>query len=143
DGTARSAPHMSRQGQAWSWLDCPDAVYRTAPYASPAALFGEVTAEEWATLPAAVEAAILAELAAREVDTNAPIYAPLGAGNHVDHQIVCEVGVRLWRAGRPVWFYEDYPYAARSGLVAARVAALDAQLAPARLVPDTRDITHY
>ncbi|HET9458171.1 MAG TPA: hypothetical protein VFO78_12565, partial [Candidatus Limnocylindrales bacterium] len=50
------------------------------------------------------------------------LYLPLGVGNHVDHQLCREVGVRLLAEGRRwvmpgpdyagiVTFYEDFPYA--------------------------------
>jgi len=39
------------------------------------------------------------------------LYAPLAVGQHVDHQLVLRVALRLRRKGFPVQFYEDYPYA--------------------------------
>lgn len=39
------------------------------------------------------------------------IYAPLGIGNHVDHQIAFNCGLELIKEGYPVFFYEDFPYA--------------------------------
>jgi LmbE family N-acetylglucosaminyl deacetylase len=56
-------------------------------------------------------AGLLAPLSLKAGDT---LHVPLGVGNHVDHQIVREIG-KLVRAGRPefeVVFYEEYPYAA-------------------------------
>ena len=64
------------------------------------------------------------EILRREIERLEPqkIYLPLGVGNHVDHQLCREVGVRLLREGRRwvmpgpdyagiVTFYEDFPYA--------------------------------
>ena len=39
------------------------------------------------------------------------VYAPLGIGNHVDHQLL-RSAAQAWRGNR-VLFYEDYPYAER------------------------------
>jgi LmbE family N-acetylglucosaminyl deacetylase len=60
----------------------------------------------------------------REIDRLEPqkLYLPLGVGNHVDHQLCRDVGVRLLADGRRwvmpgpeyagiVTFYEDFPYA--------------------------------
>lgn len=38
------------------------------------------------------------------------IYSPLGVGNHVDHQIVKKIGMRLFSEGFNVLFYEELPY---------------------------------
>jgi polysaccharide export outer membrane protein len=42
------------------------------------------------------------------------VLAPLGLGRHIDHLVAAEAGIRLARAGRPVVFYEDLPYAAET-----------------------------
>lgn len=56
------------------------------------------------------------------------VYAPLGVGNHVDHQIVHTLAHRLAERGYRVALYEDYPYAERSDAVESiLVAAGDAQ----------------
>ena len=58
------------------------------------------------------------------------VYLPLGVGNHVDHQLCREVGVRLLNESRrwvmpgpdyagAVVFYEDFPYAWWSGFTSA------------------------
>ncbi len=38
------------------------------------------------------------------------IYAPLGVGGHVDHELPRRLGLRLLASGWRVRFYEDYPY---------------------------------
>jgi glycosyltransferase involved in cell wall biosynthesis/LmbE family N-acetylglucosaminyl deacetylase len=38
------------------------------------------------------------------------IFAPLGLGNHVDHQIIKAVGMKLLSEGFDVLFYEELPY---------------------------------
>jgi LmbE family N-acetylglucosaminyl deacetylase len=54
------------------------------------------------------------------------VYAPLGVGQHVDHQIVHAAARRLLEMGYQVAFYEDYPYAEKPGATAAGVAAAGA-----------------
>lgn len=53
---------------------------------------------------------------------SATIYAPLGAGHHVDHLLVRRVALRLQHQGARVLFYEDYPYAGSRDVVAAALA---------------------
>jgi LmbE family N-acetylglucosaminyl deacetylase len=43
------------------------------------------------------------------------IYAPLGVGHHVDHQIVHAAARMLMARGYRLAFYEDYPYAQTPG----------------------------
>jgi len=40
------------------------------------------------------------------------LVAPLGVGGHVDHRLARAAAESL---GRPLWYYADYPYAARQG----------------------------
>lgn len=101
-------------------LDLLDAIYRMpGAYLDDATLFGAVAPGD--PLPAALHER-LAPLAARY--PAAIIYAPLGVGGHVDHQIAHGVAVDLSRAGASVAFYEDYPYVARAGALDGRLAEL-------------------
>jgi LmbE family N-acetylglucosaminyl deacetylase len=93
------------------WLDLPDAVYRG--YTSDEELLGE---------PREADDSVYRALK-REVDRLEPqkLYLPLAIGNHVDHQLCRDVGLRLLGEGR-LWtmpgpeyagivtFYEDFPY---------------------------------
>jgi LmbE family N-acetylglucosaminyl deacetylase len=54
------------------------------------------------------------------------LYAPLGVGRHVDHQIIHAVGRWLLDQGYRVAFYEDYPYAERAGALGATLDAIEA-----------------
>jgi glycosyltransferase involved in cell wall biosynthesis/LmbE family N-acetylglucosaminyl deacetylase len=47
------------------------------------------------------------------------LYFPLGLARHVDHQILSRLGWRLWREGRPVFFYEEWPYVSHYQLAPA------------------------
>jgi LmbE family N-acetylglucosaminyl deacetylase len=63
----------------------------------------------------------------------ATFYAPLGVGNHVDHQIVYAAACEA--AGPVVAFYEDFPYVLKPGALEQRVRALGQ-----RFVASTIDI---
>ena len=94
------------------FLDLPDAVFRG--YEGDAELLGTPRDDDDAPY----------EMLRREVDRLEPqkLYLPLGVGNHVDHQLCRDVGIRLLAEGRKwvmpgpeyagiVTFYEDFPYA--------------------------------
>lgn len=92
-------------------LTVPDCIYRTRPatgehlYTSEAALFGELNPAEQ---PLAER--IAQELAAMVHEHEpAQVYAPLGIGRHVDHQLTRQAAEQL---GRSLVYMEDYPYAA-------------------------------
>jgi LmbE family N-acetylglucosaminyl deacetylase len=89
----------------WPYTDC---IYRQTPdgrfpYASREALFGEIH-------PA--ERDLVAELAARlkelSLSQDGTVYAPLGVGHHVDHQIVRQAAEA---SAQPLIYYEEFPYA--------------------------------
>jgi hypothetical protein len=96
-------------------LDFLDAVYRAGPggewlYASEEALWAEVhPLDPLAQGSARALADRLAGLLDRQGGTR--IYAPLGVGHHIDHQITRQAAGQLLRAGYPIVFYEEYPYA--------------------------------
>jgi LmbE family N-acetylglucosaminyl deacetylase len=138
---AEEATALARLGLDPVWCPFPDAIYRPVPYDSHAAIFGEVAAAEWETLLPAILAALRDTLAAHSVAPPTPLYLPLGVGHHVDHQLVHAAGLALRHEGWPVWFYEDYPYAAQPGVVLAEVDRLAGALAPAWPQPEVRDIT--
>jgi LmbE family N-acetylglucosaminyl deacetylase len=103
------------------WLGLPDAIYRAGQYNSDSELFGVLQDEE-------VE---LAEHPVDEIrhlpewDEDTRVFVPLGAGNHVDHQLVFEAGRRLASGRVKVYAYEDCPYAIHTpGGVSARLAIL-------------------
>ncbi len=90
-----------------SFLDC---IYRPSPgggyyYESESAIFGGLDAREIGLI-ADLKAEILSDL-----PPEARIVAPLGIGNHVDHELTRKAANRL---ARPVYYYADYPYARES-----------------------------
>lgn len=94
------------------YLSVPDCIYRTDPatgrplYTSEGSLFGTLSA---------VEEPLVHHLAAELRDVLAAlgavrVFAPLGIGGHVDHQLTRRAAERL---GVALTCFEDYPYAAR------------------------------
>jgi LmbE family N-acetylglucosaminyl deacetylase len=94
------------------FLDLPDAVFR-----------GYEGDEELLAAPRPDDRAPV-DLLVKEIARLEPqkVYLPLGIGDHVDHQLVREVGVALLQLGRRwvmpgpeyagiVTYYEDFPYA--------------------------------
>ena len=110
-----------------------DAIYRGNFYLSDDDLFGSPATEE-ATLPAAIAASLdLVD----SPDATTRIYAPLGVGKHVDHQIVHLAAQELATRGWDVWFYEDIPYALKPMALETRLAEIrsTARLEPVAIVP--------
>lgn len=98
-------------------LDLLDAIYRSpADYQNDATLFGPVAPGD--PLVAALLAR-LEPLAARF--PAAIIYAPLGVGNHVDHQATYQAAMALAQRGYTVACYEDLPYATVPGALEQRL----------------------
>jgi LmbE family N-acetylglucosaminyl deacetylase len=97
-----------------------DAIYRSDGdrflYVSDQDLFGRLHPSE-ATLIDEVAGSVLRMLSWED----SWIYAPLGVGNHVDHQLVAVASRRLIEhTGRAI-FYEDYPYVERPGALTSRL----------------------
>lgn len=106
-----------------------DAIYRLpAVYDSRDALFG-APAHDDPLLYSARQ--LIAALRGRV--PHATFYAPLGIGNHVDHQIVYTAA--LDGAGAVLAFYEDFPYVMWPGAFEQRMTALNR-----RFVASTIDI---
>ena len=104
---------MAGLGAEWHWLTFKDGIYRGDPargewfYPGMEDLFGPVHPQD---LSLACSIADAVETLFRGAP--APVfYAPLGIGNHVDHQLTLQAGCLLFERGQAVAFYEDYPYA--------------------------------
>jgi LmbE family N-acetylglucosaminyl deacetylase len=118
------AAATTRVGADHLWLDLPDAIYRG--YNSQDALFGDVSRADLA-IEEQVAAIVL------EIHSRAPlavIYAPLGIGHHVDHQIVCSAADRLVQQKANVKFYEDFPYVSSKGALEDRQRELGIKMEP-------------
>lgn len=115
---AEDARGLARLGATPVWLDQLDCIYRGERYTTEEAIFGPIAPDE-AALPEQIAAAVAALWAAT---ARATLYAPLGLGNHVDHQLARAAGERLQARGLPVAWYEELPYAARPGGAAQRRA---------------------
>ncbi len=110
------------------WLKFQDAPYRRGSsgrhlYTSDPELFGKVAPEEHKTLVPQIAAEIQRVAGVAGSRGRVRVFAPLGVGNHVDHQLVFHAARRLGpRYG--VLFYEDYPYSGHEGALALRLRAL-------------------
>lgn len=109
-------------------LDYPDAIYRGNPayYQNDESLFGSVHPGD---LKLDQE---LGEVLLRifERAPMAAMYAPLGIGHHVDHQLCCSAADRLAQRKINIKFYEDFPYVARQGALSARQRELGIAMEP-------------
>lgn len=125
---AEDAAAAEQLGADTLWLDYLDALYRGTPplYQSEDSLFGEVNAGDLS---------LDEELAAllMNIHERAPlavIYAPLGIGHHVDHQLCCSAADRLAQRNLNVKFYEDFPYVTQSGALEERQRELSLAMEP-------------
>lgn len=110
------------------WLDFVDAVFRGTPpyYPSDETLYGAVHAGD-------LEIDQQLADALTQVHERAPlaaIYAPLGIGHHVDHQLCSSAADRLVQQRANVKFYEDFPYVLRPGALVARQKELGIDMEP-------------
>ncbi|MCA9937129.1 MAG: PIG-L family deacetylase [Anaerolineales bacterium] len=97
----------------WEFYDC---IYRRAEDGQPLyPTWNDVIAPQFA----AADHPLVATLAARmsQLPAAALIYAPLAVGRHADHQIT-RAAAEMW-AGSRLRYYEDYPYVAAPGALAA------------------------
>ena len=104
-------------------LDYVDAIYRSDGsehlYTCERDLFGHIHPSEVA-LADEVAYAISNMLTPGEP----LLFAPLGVGNHVDHQVVAAAALALIPQAGRLTFYEDYPYVERPGALTRRLDAL-------------------
>ena len=111
------------------WLDFGDAPYRRGSteeqlYTSDEGLFGKVASEERNVLVPLIVAEIRRVADEAGAKGRVRVFAPLGVGRHVDHQLVFWAARQLGpRYG--VLFYEDYPYTAWPNALASRLKSLD------------------
>jgi LmbE family N-acetylglucosaminyl deacetylase len=103
------------------WLDVPDCIYRGDRYATEAGLFGPIAPDEGPL----VEAIAGTVAALWSATARATVVAPLGIGNHVDHQLTRAAADRLAARGVPLLWYEDFPYVVRPGGETQRRALTD------------------
>jgi LmbE family N-acetylglucosaminyl deacetylase len=101
------------------WVGMLDAIYRQpADYINDATLFGTPAADD--SLLPSLKAFIHA---LRDRVPRATLYAPLGIGNHVDHQIT--YAAARAGAGDAIAFYEDFPYVTKPDALNRRLHALE------------------
>jgi len=116
------------------WLDFQDAPYRRGIagehlYTSNDELFGRVAQEERDILVPRIAGEISRVASEAGARGRVRVFAPLGVGNHVDHQIVFRAA-RLLGSRYGVLFYEDFPYAVKGVALVARLRSLGVPSAP-------------
>jgi LmbE family N-acetylglucosaminyl deacetylase len=122
-----------------TYLDFLDAVYRASTcgewlYTTEDSLWNEVRPGD----PMGQDGA--KELAERLANLTSPtsqtvVYAPLGVGNHIDHQLVHAAARQLLARGQRLAFYEDYPYAAQPDATEAALVAAGARAWRVEVIP--------
>lgn len=100
----------ARLGAAAVHIAVPEAIYRKVAtgrflYASEEDIFGDPEPDDEVLVEQLVE--VFDEVS----PAGAYLYSPLGVGGHVDHLLTRRAAGRL---ERPVWYYHDFPYAARA-----------------------------
>ncbi|GAB4520017.1 MAG: PIG-L family deacetylase [Anaerolineae bacterium] len=117
-------------GATVDYLPWPDCIYRTHGGAvlypnGDGDIFGEIHPDDPAR-------ALIASALPQAHEDATTLYAPLGVGHHVDHQLVRDWAVAL--AARytnlTIYFYEDYPY---GEINAALESALQQMRVPLKL----------
>jgi LmbE family N-acetylglucosaminyl deacetylase len=118
---------MEQLGADSLWVGMLDAIYRRpADYVDNPTLFGTPAPDD--PLLPSLKAFVRA---LRDRVPRATLYAPLGVGNHVDHQITY-VAARAG-AGDAIAFYEDFPYVTVPDALSQRLRALDASFVTSTL----------
>jgi LmbE family N-acetylglucosaminyl deacetylase len=109
---------MEHLGADSMWVGMFDAIYRRpTDYVNNETLFGAPAPND----------PLLPDLRAfihalRDRVPRATLYAPLGVGNHIDHQIT--YAAARAGAGDAIAFYEDFPYVTKAGMLDQRLSAL-------------------
>jgi LmbE family N-acetylglucosaminyl deacetylase len=112
---------MERLGADSYWAGMLDAIYRRPDrYHSEETLLGTPAPDD-PLLPAL--RTFIGQLRGRV--GRATLYAPLGVGNHVDHQLIYAAALDV--GGAAVAFYEDFPYVAKPGALEQRLLALNSE----------------
>lgn len=97
-------------GAACQHLYYPDCIYRRDPLSREPIIKKD---EDLFSDAYVVEKELLANLVKdlkSRLPKNADIISPLGMGGHIDHRVTRMAAEQL---GKPLWFYADYPYAAK------------------------------
>jgi hypothetical protein len=131
-GTGRSAVDIRREedkracamlGAEIIHLSVPDAIYRTTGegdpyYASEESIIGQLHPSEEKLVD---ELVLMFE---KECSQSSIMYAPVGYGGHVDHRLTRRAVDQL---GTGVWYYRDFPYAFRGGVIPAELGLPDGE----------------
>jgi LmbE family N-acetylglucosaminyl deacetylase len=136
----RAAQALLRLGVSHCAVEMPEARQRSALYSSYTALLEarDVGDEAWAGQTAELLTEVGHRTRAKQV------YAPLGVGGHIDHQLAHEASRAAFPAeGRNVLLFEDRPEALVAGAVRIRLAQMGARLPPAADVAEAARAVAY
>ncbi|MBC7869521.1 MAG: PIG-L family deacetylase [Chitinophagaceae bacterium] len=117
-----------------------DSVYRThlalPLYPSEQSIFGEINPEDSTTKYLTIESTLF-RFVFLGVTT---LYAPLGVGHHVDHQIVRDwsLEIRQHTPGLEIKFYEEYPYTRNHEAIQNALMLMKPRL---KLKPETQPLS--
>ncbi len=111
-------------GADYLWLNYADAIYRG--YDSGESLFCDINRNDLDL----EETLAQVMLKIHELAPNAVIYAPLGVGHHVDHQLVTSAAARLINEKVNIKFYEDIPYVTKPNTLQTRQTELKISMEP-------------
>jgi LmbE family N-acetylglucosaminyl deacetylase len=133
---AEDGAALTLLGAQGRYLDCLDAVYRVDPdgewmYVDLETLFGELHSGD-PMMRNGVGWLVDQFTALLPPEQHCVIYAPLGVGQHVDHQIIHRAARQLLKAGYRVAFYDDYPYAEQPGATESAVVVAGSESWPAQ-----------
>ena len=110
-------------GAAHLHLDYPDAVYRSDDnsflYLCDEALFGTPHPSDFKLISQITE-----DITEVHSPLEATLYAPLAVGGHVDHQLLRDATLTMYRRSYEVIFYEDYPYVEVPGALTRELARI-------------------
>lgn len=119
---------MRLMGLETVWLDLPDAPYRQSAqgrhfYTSDEDLMGTVAREENRSVVPLIAGRVRQVTRESGLKGRVRVFAPLGVGHHVDHQLTFRAARSLGpRYG--VLYYEDFPYVTRPGALQERLQEL-------------------
>ena len=152
---AEDAAALTLLGADVLHLDYLDAVYRSGPdgewlYADEEALWKTLSPADPLTVDGAQDLVNRLETVI-PAPNQGLVYAPLGVGWHVDHQLVHAAARKLQSRGYRMAFYEDYPYAMKPGATELAVSAAGAEewlvdpvsLKPENVVAKVSALSYY
>jgi len=111
---------MKRLAVDYIWLNHPEAIYRDKKYQSLHGIISRVAKSDSKLCMNLLSD--ITEILKRTGSKN--LYLPMGVGNHIDHQILFQIGAKLREAQErhfDIYYYEDIPYVFVANLLKYRM----------------------